>query len=320
MDATSLCCTDIAAEMRAETGSSVGLGKVSENAGEDHRKAVWIASYPKSGNTWLRIFIHNLMRELAGETDGRQDINRLSKWSTIEARKNDFTRRLGKPAEDASVAEIAATRRLVQADLVHDRKRPVFIKTHNAVASVEGFPTINFDVTWAAIYAVRNPLDVTISYAHHTAMSIDAIIEGMADSKAMSEVTKDRRVYDFMSSWSFHVASWISVPHRPVLIIRYEDMLAAPERSFGRLARFLRLQPSTEQLRRAIEKSSFDELARQEGKNGFVERPKTAEKFFRSGKADQWKEVLSPQQVHAITRVHAPMMMRCGYLVESCSP
>ncbi|MGO9944337.1 MAG: sulfotransferase domain-containing protein [Rhodoblastus sp.] len=72
-----------------------------------------------------------------------------------------------------------------------------------------------------------------------------------------------------------------------MLILRYEDMLAAPERCFGRLASFLRLRPSAQQLRRAIEKSSFAELARQEAAQGFVERPEKAEKFFRSGMAGQ---------------------------------
>jgi hypothetical protein len=312
---------DITMDARAaEVKSPIAPGEESEvsTVGDSLRKAVWIASYPKSGNTWLRIFVHNLMRELGGETDGVQSINKLSKWSTTEVKKRDFTRRLGKPAQDASEAEIAATRRLVQADLVQGRERPVFIKTHNAVASIEGFPTINFDVTWAAIYVVRNPLDVAISYAHHSTTSIDSIIEGMADSAAMSSTTNDRRVYEFMSSWSFHVASWISVPHRPVLIMRYEDMLATPERSFRRLATFLRLKPSAEQLRRTIQKSSFDELAQQETLHGFVERPERSEKFFRSGKAGQWKEILSPRQVQAITTAHAPMMMRCGYLIEDC--
>ncbi len=91
-----------------------------------------------------------------------------------------------------------------------------------------------------------------------------------------------------------------------------------PERCFGRLASFLRLRPSAQQLRRAIEKSSFAELARQEAAQGFVERPEKAEKFFRSGMAGQWKEALSAAQVKTIIEAHAPMMMRFGYVRENC--
>jgi hypothetical protein len=76
-------------------------------------------------------------------------------------------------------------------------------------------------------------------------------------------------------------------------------MLASPERSFGRLAAFLRLKPSAEQMARAIKSSSFEEKERQEGLHGFNERPPTAEKFFRAGTAGQWREALSPSQIKA---------------------
>lgn len=89
-------------------------------AGGSSRRAVWIASHPKSGNTWLRIFAHNLMHELDGEDDAVQGINKLGKWSATEVNHRGFVRRLGKPMQDASEAEIAATRRMVQADLVRD--------------------------------------------------------------------------------------------------------------------------------------------------------------------------------------------------------
>ena len=234
-----------------------------------------------------------------------------------ESLKDDFARRLGKPAEIATPREIAEARVKVQADMAAGDGGPVYIKTHNAVAVVEGFPTINFDVTLAAVYIVRNPLDVAVSYAHYSRLPADPIIAHMADPDRLIEASP-WRVYEFMGSWSFHVASWLSVPHRPVLILRYEDMLQNPERSFGRLTAFLRLKPSAEQLRRAVEKSSFDELARQEEAQGFVERPQQAEKFFRSGRAGQWKDVLSQSQVKSIIDGHGPMMMRFGYLAESC--
>jgi hypothetical protein len=128
----------------------------------------------------------------------------------------------------------------------------------------------------------------------------------------------DRRVYEFLGSWSFHAASWMSIPHRPVLLLRYEDMLSAPEKSFGRLAAFLRVKPTASQLNRAIEKSSFGEMVRQEEANGFNERPPTADKFFREGKAGQWREALSQSQVNAVISAHGPMMMRFGYLAEDC--
>jgi hypothetical protein len=279
------------------------------------QRAIWIASYPKSGNTWVRVFIHNLLRELRGQTEGAQDINALHQMTMRESLAPWFARRLGKSAHDATAGEIAEARTNVQADMARGAGGPLYIKTHNAVAIVEGFPTVNFDVTLAAVYIVRNPLDVAVSYAHYSGLPVDRIIAYMADPSGNIDMSKDR-VYEFLGSWSVHVASWMSVPHRPILLLRYEDMLAAAEHTFGRLAAFLRLKPDARQLRRAIEKSSFEELARQEEARGFVERPKTSEKFFRAGKAGQWREALSQAQVNAVVGAHASMMMRFGYLAE----
>jgi hypothetical protein len=292
-------------------------GKKAQGPSADllRQRAIWIASYPKSGNTWVRVFIHNLLRELRGQTDGAQDINTLHEMTMRESLAPWFARRLGKSAHDATAREIAEARTNVQADMVRAAGGPAYVKTHNAVAVVEGFPTVNFDVTLAAVYIVRNPLDVAVSYAHYSGLPADRIIAYMADSAGNIDMSR-QRVYEFLGSWSFHVASWMSVPNRPVLLLRYEDMLTAPERSFGRLAAFLRLKPDAMQLRRAIEKSSFGELARQEEERGFVERPTTSEKFFRVGKAGQWQEALSQSQVNAIVGAHAPMMMRFGYLPE----
>ena len=308
---------NLASGSDAHALAGTGNGAEHEPLGPDLQKAVWIASYPKSGNTWVRVFLHNLLRELHGQAEGPQDINALHEMTARESLKEAFERRLGKPAAEASPAEIAGVRMQVQADLVHGTERPVYIKTHNSVATVEGFPTINFNITLAAIYIVRNPLDVAVSYAHYSGLSPDPVIAHMTDPSGNIGFS-NRRVWEFMGSWSFHAASWMSVPHRPVLLLRYEDMLAAPERSFGRLAAFLRFKPDSDQLRRVIEKSSFAEMARQEEQRGFNERPNTAEKFFRTGKAGQWREALSQDQIGAIVSAHGPMMMRFGYLPEDC--
>ncbi len=282
-----------------------------------NQRAIWIASFPKSGNTWIRVFLHNLLHQIQGNEDYCHDINYLHELTERESIIEHFARVLAKPVAGATPAQIAAARCAVQAELVRGEGEPVFIKTHNAVAMVEGAPTINFDITRAAIYAVRNPLDVAVSYAHFSGIGVDAVIAQMEDACTYLG-SGERRVYEFLGSWSFHVASWLSIPHRPVLILRYEDLLSDPVRSFGRLAAFLRLRPSPEQLRRAIEMSSFEGLAAQEQLGGFVERPETAERFFRAGRTGQWREALSADQVKSIIAAHAPMMMRFGYLEPAC--
>ena len=279
------------------------------------QKAIWIASYPKSGNTWVRAFLRNLTNELAGGPSAPANINELRESVERESLAPAFAQALGKLVEQASAREIAAARSAVQHGLAARHDGRFFVKTHNAVANVEGFPTIDFGIARAAIYIVRNPLDVAMSYARYSSVSFDTVIEVMADEGGQVQPGA-RRVYEFMGSWSFHVASWLSIPHRPVLVVRYEDLLAAPERSFGRLARFLGHAPTEVQLKQAIEHSSFAELARQEAENGFIEKPREAERFFRSGRMGEWRNVLSDAQVRAVVARHAPMMMRMGYVGE----
>jgi hypothetical protein len=173
------------------------------------------------------------------------------------------------------------------------------------------------DMTLACIHVLRNPLDIVISYAHFAGHEIDHVIEQIGAPMLKSQ-TSERSVYEYIGSWSTHVAGWMSISHRPVHVLRYEDMLAAPQKAFGGLARFLRLEPSREQLSAAINNSSFSALSEQESANGFVEKPPTAKRFFRAGRSDQWRDMLSNEQIQKVISAHAPMMQRAGYLPPNC--
>jgi hypothetical protein len=98
--------------------------------------------------------------------------------------------------------------------------------------------------------------------------------------------------------------------------MRYEDRLAEPQKTFGALARHLLFTPSENELTEAIDRSSFERLREQEEKAGFKERSEEAERFFREGRAGQWKEVLTPQQIKRIVDVHHEQMQRFGYLPD----
>lgn len=278
---------------------------------------IWVASYPKSGNTWVRVFLHNLLRELSGDVEGVQDINHLYQHSLRENAVTFFEQKLGKGAAQATEVEIAKVRPEVHRWLAGVKSEPVFVKTHLQFCNDHLHPTINLEATLAAIQVVRNPLDVVISVAHHSALSIEDAIRQMAtpDMRWRPHV---QRVYEVLGSWSQNVASWLSLTGRPVYLMRYEDMLTDPEQSFAGLARFLRLTPSGEQLQRAITKSSFAVLREQEAARGFIERPESSQQFFREGRAGQWREVLSGKQIEEICAAHASMMQRCGYLQPDC--
>lgn len=279
---------------------------------------VWIASFPKSGNTWTRTFLHNLAKIIYGEAD-EQDINAMGRFSTWEINKKPYTDLLGFEPTDEHRKEIAAVRPKVQQQIADENEGLVFIKTHHALVTDRGYTTINTDVTSGAIYIVRNPLDVAISYAHHMGRDIDGAIQAMATENVETTVS-EKVVYEVYGSWSQHVWSWTRQPHPAIYVMRYEDMLADPQKMFGGLARHLLLDPTNTQLTQAIERSSFDKLKEQEDKEGFREKPKRAKRFFREGKAGQWKEVLTREQADRIVRDHGKQMKRFGYLGEDGHP
>lgn len=270
---------------------------------------VWLASYPKSGNTWLRAFIHNLMRN----PDQAYDINKMADLTMAEARTQLYTYLEPKPWADLTFEDIARLRPQVHRELSKANPGTIFVKTHNALMENQGHPLVTMEVTAGAIYVVRNPLDVAISYSHHLAISIDETIDLMKTRGAMT-VSTEKNVYEVMGSWSQHVESWTARPIAQLHVMRYEDMLNGPGRTFGGVAQFLGLKPPRERLDKAIKQSSFKVLANQEKAKGFVERPAKAESFFRKGEAGQWRRELTPDQVGRIVADHREQMDRFGYV------
>ena len=283
-----------------------------KNKAESQTGLVWLASYPKSGNTWTRAFLSNLATILAGEIK-ELDVNAIGRFSAGENFTSYYADRLGFKPTEKHRKEVAALRHEVQQSIADQYDDLVFVKTHNGLVIDHGRSIINFAVTSGAIYIVRNPLDVAISLSHHMGETIDETIEIMGLPDAETTIN-DLRVYEIWGSWSQNVASWTRKPHRAIYVMRYEDMLDEPQKTFGALARHLLLDATPSQVDLAIERSSFAKLKSLEDKTGFIEKPETAQRFFREGRAGQWKEILSRQQVDRIVKDHGEQMARFGYL------
>lgn len=276
---------------------------------------LWLASYPKSGNTWTRNFLHNLLNILEGKAESAHDINAMNEFTFWEISSKPYEKFLEKPVLEATRAEIAAVRPKVQELIAAQTDGLAMIKTHHALVMDRDVPAINFAVTSGAIYIVRNPLDVAISLAHHISGTIDDAIE-MMETKNLETAVSEKNVHEIYGSWSQHVHSWTHKAHRAIYVMRYENMLADPVRIFGGLARHLLLKPKEAQLNLALERSSFETLQKQEAESGFKEKPDKAERFFREGKAGQWQDTLSRRQVRQIVQTHHVQMSRFGYLTD----
>jgi hypothetical protein len=272
-------------------------------------KLVWLASYPKSGNTWLRAFLHNYLTRASVP----YDINRLHDMTLGESDSGHFKRHDDRPASRYTLADVQRMRPLVHRDLMAASPNLVFVKTHCASLVVAGAPTVTPETTAGAVYIVRDPRDVAVSYARHLGRSLDETIAMMANPATMVG-GDDSNVLEIIASWSIHIHFWTRHPNARLHVTRYEDMLADPTAAFGDIVRFLGQEPPPGQLARAIAFSAFDVLRAQEDAAGFVERPTAAPAFFREGTAGRWRDILTAAQASRIERDHAREMARFGYL------
>ncbi len=274
-------------------------------------KIIWLASYPKSGNTWLRAFLHNLLRN----PDQPFDINRLTAFSLGDSLPQFYKQLDPRPPGELGFEDIARLRPSVHRLMTEASPDNVFVKTHNALVEDYDVPLITLELTAGAIYVVRDPLDVAMSYSHHLGASIDDTIQFMAASAARTP-SGDAFVTEKICSWSVHVESWTANPNRTLHVVRYEDMHTQPIKTFAGIARFLGLTPPRERLEKAIRSSSFRVLQEQEKRHGFIERSPVAERFFRSGRMGEGRKLLTPAQIARIVADHGPQMARFGYLTE----
>jgi len=276
-------------------------------------KLIWLASYPKSGNTWLRAFLHNLLRN----ADCSFDINSLTSFCIIDSLVHHYAHVAAQAGQasfaPSDAAAVARLRPAVHRLFTHASPDNRFVKTHLAFAPDHGVPTITPDATAGAIYVLRDPRDVAVSYAHHLGASLDATIALMARPGCRTPPTA-AWVSELMGSWSEHVTSWTGAPLPRLHVVRYEDMHAQPIKTFGAIAAFLDLAPPRERLERAIRLSSFKVLREQEKRHGFAEKNPAAASFFRKGRAGAWRHAFDDDQAAAVVAAHRAVMERFGYL------
>jgi len=271
-------------------------------------KILWLASYPKSGNTWLRVFLHNLFRD----PNEPYDINKLHEFCSADYVAAWYQQILQKPSLEMTPEEVATVRPQVHEALTRVHPDTVFCKTHNALVVSHGSEMITMTHTAGAIYVIRNPLDVVISYAHHYGLDIDTAIEAL-NLPGQTMPNSKQHVYQIFGSWSENVKSWTANPHPALHVVRYEDMTSQPLETFGSVAAFLGLRPTRQRLERAIQNSSFGELQKQESESGFEERSDKSDRFFRKGQVGQWRDILTPAQVDLLVENHKEQMQRFGY-------
>jgi hypothetical protein len=270
----------------------------------------WLASYPKSGNTWLRTVLFSLM------SGGSLDINDLMSLGPTASLRSAFDDTLGIDSANLPFERETDLRPRAYEIWAAEAEGPIHCKVHDAYhATPSGEPLFPTAATRGAIYVARDPRAVAVSNAHHARRAIDATIATM-DSSAATLAGSPRELSSVLRQrllrWSDHVASWLAAPF-PVHLVRYEDMLADPHAAFAGVAAFLGLGSDRAAIAAAVEATVFCRLQEQEQRAGFVEKPWRAAAFFREGRSDGWRRALTPEQAGRIVAAHGPMMRQLGY-------
>jgi hypothetical protein len=289
---------------------------------------VWLASYPKSGNTWFRMLISNLGTE--GETPA--DINKPTERTPIAAARRPFDEVTALDSlliglDDADRLRPAVYRTIACGDYIdpmwprprHPAQAPRIMKVHDAYGPTpDGEPLLA--AAQAAIVIVRDPRAIAPSLAGHLDCTLDRAIESLGSAAAVFGA-RDRgfspQLRQRLLSWSAHVESWLDQRDVPVHLVRYEDLQANTAALFRDAMRFAGRDISAAEAERAAGLADFSELQAQERAQGFRERPRSSRVFFRRGKAQAWRDELSSAQVARIEAAHGRVMRRLGYTLST---
>lgn len=269
---------------------------------------VWLASYPKSGNTWTRIFLtHYLLN-----AEKPIPINQMHRFGFGDSIAKTYHMVARRKIDLNDINLTLSLRENVLRGIVANNADVNLVKTHNIKKVARGVELIPDRFTRSVIYIIRNPLDMVLSYARHYNLSVEkaATMIGSEDNGNTPTATN---AAEFLGKWCDHVESWTAATKYPTLILRYEDLLEDPETHFAKAVEHLSGTVDEARLKRSIDFSSFDKLKKQEEKEGFIEKATGSEAFFAKGTSGHWKDDLDKKIVRKIRRDHRHVMQRYGY-------
>ena len=266
----------------------------------------WVASYPKSGNTWLRA----LLASYYYSKDGIFDQKLLKEIEQFPQKKNfsnfDYDQKI---VADTSRFWIKAQ------ELINFNKKLRFFKTHNILGGLNGNQFTNTKNTIGGIYIVRDPRNVITSLKNHFEMNDKDALEFMLNKNKYTynyHAENDYSDFQFISSWENNYKSWKNQKNFPVKFIKYEDLNSKTYEVFKDLIKFINVTSKNQNIfnknkaKKAIYSSSFDNLKAIETKNGFSESvlsKKSAKKisFFHLGPKNNWKNIFSKDYQNKLT-------------------
>jgi len=276
---------------------------------------IWLASYPKSGNTWVRAFLSSILYT-------KQGINDFSTLYKIQQfpRKEHFENLVDNFQDPKKICENWKNAQ----DRINLDNEIKLLKTHHVLCKIDNFEFTDNSNSLGVIYIVRDPRTVLLSIKHHFGMKdFDEgrnfiINENIWLGINKSEKYKNRanKVPTLISSWRVNYLSWKNKIQNS-LIVRYEDLLSNPQTEFFKITKFMEKLMNRkfeeEKINNAIKSTSFQALQKLEERGLFTEQGQGA-KFFNSGPNADWKSQLDKNIVDEINLKFKNEMLELGYL------
>ena len=277
---------------------------------------IWLASYPKSGNTFLRAFLSTYFFS----KDGIFNFDLLDNIKQYP--QPAFFSKLGININDKG--EVAKSHIKAQEIINHGNKKIKFLKTHSGFVKMDGFSFTDLNNTLGVIYIVRDPRDVLISFAHHNNETVEETSKKIKENYILDGDTINK-IPVYMGSWPFHYNSWKEFKNNgKYLLLKYEDLILHKDQTFKKILNFIakltniNFEIKDQKIRKIIKQIEFEQLRKLEQKVGFKEaiKDKKGNKidFFREGKSKQWSSNLDPEIRNSIETVCEKEMKELGYL------
>ena len=282
---------------------------------------IWLASYPKSGNTWVRSFLNSLLFNKNNEAD-------LSEISKIDQypKRSHFINLVN---EIDNLEKLSSNWIESQKILNKDNKIKI-LKTHHALCKYKNSVFTNENVSLGAVHIVRDPRNVISSILYHfskrnfTEAKRFLFDENKALGKKfdLNDPNANRNIFTVISSWGNHYNSWKQF-RKNYLLIKYEDLIQDPHKEFNKLAEYLskllNLKFEAKKIELAVKSNSFENLKKLEKENGFAEAvsdKKTGEKkrFFNLGPDNDWEKLIDKKLREDIEKEFKIEMIELGYI------
>jgi hypothetical protein len=283
---------------------------------------IWLASYPKSGNTFLR----TLLTSYFFTKDGNFSFEVLKNIKQFP--DNGVFEKLG--IDISNEKEVIKNYIKVQEETnKRDGKAIRFLKTHSTLQDMDGYKFTDLNNCLGAIYIVRDPRNIATSYSNHEQTSLDEAIERIKKFRIIGGIkdSKDRKneTITHVGSWSSHYASWKEFKKVDrYLLIKYEDLLEETEKTFSKVLNFIckitktKLDLDKNKLKNVLKTTTFGNLKNLEKNSNFPEANTGLNgkkiTFFKYGAKNNWKDFLTSKNIKTLEDSFKKEMEELGYL------